>query len=43
MKKWMISALIYLVVVVGSYYAYTSISGAPAEDIEHSNTEQHDQ
>ena len=26
MKKWVLSALAYLIVVVGSYYAYTAIA-----------------
>lgn len=42
MKKWVLSALAYLVVVVGSYYAYTAIT-PPPEDVQHSNTEQHNE
>ena len=42
MKKWVLSALAYLIVVVGSYYAYTSIANPPpTEDVQHSNTELH--
>ena len=29
MKKWVLSALAYLIVVVGSYYAYTAIANPP--------------
>lgn len=32
MNKWAISAIIYLVVVVGAYYVYTAIAG-PSEEI----------
>ena len=31
MKKWVLSALAYLIVVVGSYYAYTSITNPPSD------------
>ena len=42
MKKWVLSALAYLIVVVGSYYAYTAIANPPSkEDVQHSNTELH--
>ena len=41
MKKWVLSALAYLLVAMGSYYAYTTISNAPTEDVQHSNTELH--
>ncbi|WP_394237558.1 hypothetical protein [Niallia oryzisoli] len=43
MKKWVLSGLAYLVVVVGSYYAYTAITTPPPEDMQHSNTEQHNE
>jgi hypothetical protein len=43
MKKWALSAIVYFLVVVGAYYAYTAIAEPPAEGVEHSNTEQHDQ
>ncbi len=32
MKKWALSAIVYLVVVVGAYYVYTAIAG-PSEEI----------
>lgn len=41
MKKWVISALVYLVVVVGAYYAYSSI-GEPADKADHSNMQMED-
>lgn len=42
MRKWVLSALAYLIVVVGFYYAYTSITNPPSEeDVQHSNTELH--
>ncbi|MEQ2527656.1 hypothetical protein WMO40_13175 [Bacillaceae bacterium CLA-AA-H227] len=41
MKKWILSATIYLLVVVGSYYGITAVTG-PSEDPTHSNMEQHD-
>lgn len=41
MQKWILSATIYLIVVVGAYYAITAVAG-PSENSEHSNTEQHD-
>jgi len=43
MKKWVISALVYFLVVVGSYYAFTALTDTPANDTEHTNTEQHNQ
>lgn len=42
MKKWLLSAVAYLIIVVGSYYAYTAVSGPPPDGAEHSNPEQHD-
>ena len=39
MKTWIISALAYLVIVIGSYYAYAAIASPPAEDVPHSNME----
>ncbi|WP_442595743.1 hypothetical protein [Neobacillus sp. D3-1R] len=38
MKKWAISAIVYLLVVVGAYYTYASFSGKP-EDAGHAATE----
>ena len=43
MKKWVLSAFAYLIVVVGSYYAYTSIANPSTEDVQHSNTELHNE
>jgi hypothetical protein len=40
MKKWILSALAYLIVVMGSYYAYTAIASPSAEDGQHMNMEQ---
>ncbi|MDQ0232415.1 MULTISPECIES: hypothetical protein [Bacillaceae] len=42
MKKWVLSALAYLIVVVGAYYAYSIVS-PPVEDQEHTNIEQHNE
>ncbi|MEK3993008.1 MULTISPECIES: hypothetical protein [Robertmurraya] len=42
MKKWVISALVYLVVVVGAYYAYSSIAGEPTDEADHSNMQMED-
>ncbi|WP_261798734.1 hypothetical protein [Bacillus tuaregi] len=41
MKKWVISAVVYLLVVVGGYYAVTGFSEAPSDGSEHNNTELH--
>ncbi|MDF1511038.1 hypothetical protein PZE06_23165 [Robertmurraya sp. DFI.2.37] len=41
MKKWVLSATIYLLVAVGAYYVITAVAG-PAENPAHSNTEQHE-
>ncbi|WP_338450284.1 hypothetical protein R4Z09_30115 [Niallia oryzisoli] len=41
MKKWALSAIVYLLVVVGVYYAYTGLAESPADGMEHKNTEQH--
>ncbi|WP_019153621.1 hypothetical protein [Robertmurraya massiliosenegalensis] len=41
MKKWILSASVYLFVVLGAYYAITSVA-SPADNPNHSNTEQHD-
>lgn len=35
MKKWALSALVYLLVIVGVYYTYASISGGEPEDANH--------
>jgi hypothetical protein len=42
MKKWVLSALSYLIVVVGSYYAYTAITSNSVDDVDHSKVEQHE-
>ena len=42
MKKWVLSALAYLIVVVGAYYAYSIVS-TPVEDQEQTNIEQHNE
>lgn len=42
MKKWVLSAIVYLLVVVGGYYSYTAIAGSPVDDPGHSKTEQHE-
>lgn len=41
MKKWFFSALAYLIVVVGIYYAYTITADTPDEHVEHSDAGQH--
>ncbi len=38
MKKWVLSAIVYVVVVVGAYYAYTAVAGPSEESPSH---EQH--
>ena len=43
MKKWVLSALAYLIVVLGSYYAYTAIFAPSIEDGQPINTEQHNE
>ena len=43
MKKWVLSALAYLIIVLGSYYAYTAISAPSIEDGQPINTEQHNE
>ncbi|MEQ2466994.1 hypothetical protein ACTNDN_05860 [Niallia sp. HCP3S3_B10] len=43
MKKWVLTALAYLIVVVGSYYAYTAIASPPVEEEQHTDTEQHNE
>lgn len=43
MKKWVLSALAYLIVVLGSYYAYTAIFAPSTEDGQPINTEQHNE
>lgn len=35
MKKWAISALVYLLVVIGAYYTYSAITGTSIEDSNH--------
>jgi len=41
MKKWVLSALAYLIVVLGSYYAYTALAVPSIEDGPNINSEQH--
>lgn len=42
MKKWAISAVVYLLVVTGGYYAYATFTGTKSESANHSNAdEQH--
>lgn len=41
MKKWVLSATIYLLVVVGAFYAITAVAG-PSDNSDHSNTDQHE-
>ena len=43
MKKWVLSALAYLIVVLGSYYAYSAIASPSLEDGQHINMEQHNE
>lgn len=43
MKKWVLSALAYLIVVVGSYYAYTAIANPLVENEQHIKIEQHNE
>lgn len=43
MKKWVLSGIVYLLVVVGGYYAYEAVAGSPADDGGHSDTEQHEE
>jgi hypothetical protein len=43
MKKWVISAVVYLLVVVGGYYAVTGLSESPKDGPEHTNTDQHEE
>ncbi len=38
MKKWALSAIIYLLVVIGAYYTYTAVA-EPSEEMP--NHEQH--
>jgi hypothetical protein len=42
-KKWVLSALAYLIVVLGSYYAYSAITAPSIEDVPPINTEQHNE
>ncbi|MGM0777738.1 MAG: hypothetical protein ACQEXE_15365 [Bacillota bacterium] len=37
MKKWMVSAIAYLLVVMGAYYAYSSYSETGAEEVSHTD------
>jgi hypothetical protein len=43
MKKWTLSAMIYLLVVVGAYYAYDAFAGPPAEEVNHTGEQLHHQ
>ena len=43
MRKWVLSALAYFIVVVGSYSAYMSIANSSTKDVQHSNTELHNE
>jgi len=43
MKKWALSAIVYLLVVVGVYYAYIGLAESPEDGTEHSNIEQHEE
>ena len=43
MKKWALSAIAYLLIVVGIYYGYTAFAEPPADGNSHTNTEQHEQ
>lgn len=43
MKKWVLSALAYLIVVIGSYYAYTAIAAPSIDEGPPMNTEQHNE
>jgi hypothetical protein len=40
MKKWAISAVVYLLVVTGGYYAYASFTGAEPEKANHATKEE---
>ncbi len=42
MKKWTLSAIAYLLIVVGIYYGYTALADPPADSDGHTNTEQHE-
>jgi len=43
MKKWALSAIVYLLVVVGVYYAYTGLAESPTDSSGHTNTDQHEE
>jgi hypothetical protein len=35
MKKWALSAIVYLLVIVGAYYAFDSFTGTESEEVDH--------
>ena len=39
MKKWALSAIVYLIVVIGAYYTYTAVAGPP--EVSPNQHEQH--
>jgi hypothetical protein len=39
MKKWALSAVVYLLVVVGAYYAYASFTGTDQDEASHAGAE----
>ncbi|WP_180955021.1 hypothetical protein [Bacillus sp. V3-13] len=41
MKKWALSALVYLIVVLGVYYVYASFTQADSENIDHNEEMEH--
>nr|WP_295971018.1 hypothetical protein [uncultured Bacillus sp.] len=42
MKKWVLSAIAYFLIVIAIYYGWTAIAEPPADHNEHSETEQHE-
>ena len=40
MKTWVLSAIVYVVVVVGAYYAYTAVEGPSEEPPSHGQHEE---
>ncbi|WP_180955654.1 MULTISPECIES: hypothetical protein [Bacillus] len=41
MKKWALSALVYLLIVLGMYYVYASLTEADSENIDHNEEMEH--
>lgn len=41
MKKWILSAVAYLALVVGVYYILEAFSDAPQNEEQHTDLEQH--